>query len=78
MFDTGVVAVFTALPALLSSETQGLQRTGVKAAHETIQAALPEHRFVFRTDVKSYYASMSHQRLMADLAEPVRDPHLLH
>ncbi|MNJ26641.1 reverse transcriptase [compost metagenome] len=51
VFDFGVVAVFTALPA---------------------------HRFVFRTDVKSYYASMSHKRLMADLAGLVSDPHLLH
>lgn len=38
---------------------------------------LPSHRFVFRTDVNSYYASISHQRLMADLALQVQDPCLL-
>ena len=52
----------------------------------TLAAALPPHRvacavmdhlgpshFVLRTEVKSYYASIDHARLMSALADYVRD-----
>ena len=46
---------------------------GLKQAIRSVQAALPGHRYVFRTDVKSYYASIDHHRLMDQLAEHVTD-----
>ncbi len=38
---------------------------------------LPENEFVFRTDVKSYYASINHDILHAQLAEHIDDRRLL-
>ncbi len=38
---------------------------------------LPANRFVFRTDVKSYYASIDHDVLYAQLTEYIDDPRLL-
>ena len=46
---------------------------GLKQAICAVQAALPEYRYVFRTDVKSYYASINHHRLMDQLADHVTD-----
>lgn len=44
---------------------------GAKAAVRSVMAALPANRFVFRTDVKSYYASIDHFALLDRL-----DPHI--
>ena len=38
-------------------------KRGTKAAVAEVYKALPKHQFVFRTDVKSYYASIQHQVL---------------
>lgn len=46
---------------------------GLKQAIRSVQAALPDHRYVFQTDVKSYYASIDHHRLMDQLADHVTD-----
>jgi RNA-directed DNA polymerase len=46
---------------------------GLKQAIRSVQVALPGHRYVFRTDVKSYYASIDHHRLMDQLVEHVTD-----
>lgn len=46
---------------------------GLKGAVRSVQAALEGHRYVFRTDVKSYYASIDHHRLMDKLADHVDD-----
>jgi RNA-directed DNA polymerase len=46
---------------------------GLKQAICSVQAALPKHCYVFRTDVKSYYASINHHRLMDQLADHVTD-----
>lgn len=46
---------------------------GLKGAIRAVQAALPQHRYVFRTDVKSYYASIDHHKLMDQLAAHVKD-----
>ena len=73
--------------ALLKSLTEQLSRTlprspacmhlrgngGLKQAICAIQDALPDYRYVFRTDVKSYYASIDHHRLMDQLADHVTD-----
>lgn len=45
----------------------------LKGAIRAVQEALPQHRYVFRTDVKSYYASINHHQLMDQLAEYVDD-----
>lgn len=50
---------------------------GAKAAVREVVANLPQNRFVFRTDVKSYYASINHDILHAQLAEHIDDPRLL-
>ncbi len=38
---------------------------------------LKQHRFLIRTDVRSYYASIDHQCLIERLSRVVRDPRLL-
>ncbi len=38
---------------------------------------MAENRFVLRTDVKSYYASIDHFLLLDQLAEYVKDRHVL-
>jgi len=50
-------------------------RGGAKAAVREVAAALPDNRFVFRTDVKSYYASIDHDCLLAQVRRlvPVAD-----
>lgn len=46
---------------------------GLKGTIRRVQRALGQHHYVFRTDVKSYYASIDHNRLMDQLAEHVTD-----
>jgi RNA-directed DNA polymerase len=43
----------------------GEEKRGSKAAVRHICSRLPSHRFVFRSDVKSYYASIDHAVLLA-------------
>ncbi len=50
---------------------------GAKAAVRQVWARLAENRFVLRTDVKSYYASIDHFLLLDQLAEHVKDRHVL-
>jgi retron-type reverse transcriptase len=50
---------------------------GTKAAVREIVDNLPKKRFVFRSDVKNYYASLGHEILHAQLAEHIDDPRLL-
>lgn len=50
---------------------------GAKAAVRQVSAALPGNRFVLRTDVKSYYASIDHALLMDRLARRIHDPIIL-
>ncbi len=50
---------------------------GAKAAVRQVWAALPENRFVLRTDVKSYYASIDHFLLLGQLAEDIKDRRVL-
>ena len=52
-------------------------RGGAKAAIRYVVARLPENPFVFRTDVKSYYASIDHDILLAQLGEHIDDSRLL-
>ena len=46
---------------------------GAKAAVRQVYDELPKHRFVFRTDVKSYYASIDHSLLLGQLRGLVKD-----
>ncbi|QDV22544.1 reverse transcriptase domain-containing protein [Aureliella helgolandensis] len=50
---------------------------GAKAAIREIVASLPKNQFIFRTDVKSYYANIKHDILYAQLAEHLDDARLL-
>ena len=50
---------------------------GAKFAVREVARHLPEHRFVLRTDVRSYYASIDHHRLLEMLAGVVQDRFVL-
>jgi len=50
---------------------------GAKAAVREVLAKLTENKFVFRTDVKSYYASIHHNILFSHLQQHIEDPRLL-
>ncbi len=50
---------------------------GAKAAVRQVVARLPDNRFVLRTDVKSYYASIDHFILLDRLAHYVKDRRVL-
>jgi len=50
---------------------------GAKAAVRDVVANLPDNPFVFRSDVKSYYASIDHDILLGQLAEHIDDSRLL-
>ena len=52
-------------------------RRGGKAALRQVWYELPKNRFVLKTDVKSYYASIDHALLLDLLAEHVQDQRLL-
>src|SRR5205823_3684773 len=42
-----------------------------------VDQALPDFPYVLRSDVKSYYASLDHERLLAQLGDAIADPRLL-
>ncbi len=46
---------------------------GLKAAVREVDAHLPKYEFVFRTDVKGYYASINHEILYNLVANYVQD-----
>ncbi|NET11763.1 MAG: hypothetical protein F6K08_02370 [Okeania sp. SIO1H6] len=48
-------------------------RGGLKGAVREVYAHLDEHQFVFRTDVKKYYASINHHLLMDLVGQYVKD-----
>ena len=50
---------------------------GQKGAVRQVWEALPEHTFVLKTDVRSYYASIDHERLLERLACHLADPQLI-
>ena len=50
---------------------------GAKAAVRRVMARLADNRFVLKTDVKSYYASIDHFLLLDQLAGYVKDRHVL-
>ncbi len=50
---------------------------GAKAAVRQVMRHLPANRFVLRTDVKAYYASIDHFLLLDQLAEITRDKRIL-
>ncbi len=53
-------------------------RGGAKAAVRAVADNLDGNTFVFRTDVKSYYASLDHDVLVGQLQRYVKDPRVLH
>jgi Retron-type reverse transcriptase len=50
---------------------------GAKAAVRQVLAQLPQHRFVLKTDVKSYYASIDHVLLQEQLSKHIPDKGVL-
>ena len=50
---------------------------GLKGAVREVAANVEEHPFVFRTDVKGYYASINHQILMEIVGQYVQDEAVL-
>ena len=50
---------------------------GMKAAVREVAANLSENQFVFRTDVKGYYASINHHILMEIVKRYVQDEYVL-
>lgn len=55
----------------------GGRKRGGKAAVREVLQQLPRSRFVLKTDVKSYYASIEHDLLLDRLAEFIQDPRVL-
>ena len=53
------------------------EKRGAKAAVRHICSRLRSNRFVFRSDVKSYYASIDHAVLLALVRQRIADPVLL-
>jgi len=50
---------------------------GAKRAVREVLEHLPSNSFVFRTDVKHYYASIRHEVLFEQLQARIDDPRLL-
>jgi RNA-directed DNA polymerase len=50
---------------------------GLKHAVREVLTALPQHRFVLKTDVRAYYASIDHQLLLDRLAIYISDRQIL-
>jgi len=46
---------------------------GAKAAVKTVQERLADNRFVLKTDVRSYYASIDHELLLQRLERVIQD-----
>jgi RNA-directed DNA polymerase len=47
---------------------------GLKATVNDLHAALPDYRYVMKTDVKGYYASIDHTILLKQLDKDITDP----
>ena len=50
---------------------------GAKAAVRAVWRQLPNHPFVFKTDIQSYYASIDHHLLLEQLAKRVKERFIL-
>ncbi len=50
---------------------------GAKGAVRQVLRHLPQHRFVLKTDVKSYYSSIDHFLVLDQLAHYIKDPRVL-
>jgi hypothetical protein len=64
-------------PRLSSRCTHLANKGGAKGAVREVLDKVPENKFVFRTDVKSYYASIQHDILFSQLQRHIDDPRLL-
>jgi len=47
---------------------------GLKATVSTLHAALPDYRYVMKTDVKGYYESIDHTIFLKQLDKDITDP----
>ncbi len=56
---------------------KGREKRGTKAAVRHICSRLPSNQFVFRSDVKSYYASIDHGVLLSLVRQHIGDPIVL-
>ena len=50
---------------------------GAKAAVRAVWKQLPNHQFVLKTDIKSYYASIDHHLLLEQLAAHIKERFIL-
>ncbi len=64
-------------PRLSKRCTHLVGNGGAKRAVRDAFDNLPENKFVFRTDVKSHYASIQHDVLLSQLQRYIDDPRLL-
>ena len=74
-----IAIVFTRrlVPQLSKRCTHITGNGGSKAAVRKVIDSLPDNNFVFRTDVKSYYASIRHDILFAQMKQHIDDQRLL-
>lgn len=50
---------------------------GAKSAVRAVRKHLPRHRFVLKTDIKSYYASIDHHLLLEQISVHIKDQFIL-
>lgn len=72
------LSLMLAKPMRLSCHcTHVKQHGGLKATVADAERHLSHHRFVMRTDVKDYYASINHEVLLAQLETSIKDRFLM-
>jgi len=59
------------------SQTKGLKPRGAKAAVREVGSQVTQHRFVLKTDVRFYYASIDPGLLLDRLGNHIADPLIL-
>jgi RNA-directed DNA polymerase len=66
----GLAGCFGIIPTLHSYQ----RPWGLKATVSTLHEALPDYRYVMKTDVKRYYESIDHTILLRQLDKDIADP----
>ncbi len=73
-----VNGLITYLPDIIAPTCRHVKHHGgLKKTVAAVQEALPNPIFFFRSDIKSYYQSISHKRLMRQLKQHINDPRIL-
>ena len=74
---TAIVLTKCLAPRLSKRCTHLAGNGGAKAVVREVLSKLSQNKFVFRTDVKSYYASIKHDILFSQLQQQIEDERLL-